>query len=127
VCVCGPKKCNNAQCILRYVSKNGRWEILSTQSSNKVAYYKVTTEKDPKKVDLSKGWQKGEIGRNANPATMKVTFTCTDYVLPETCNECDHLTDASCLSSGHRLYQIKNRYTLICSIFTISLIALFFR
>ena len=57
---------------------------------------------------------------------MKVTFTCTDYALPKTCNECDHLTDASCLSSGNQIYQIANRHVLICNIFAISMIGLFF-
>ena len=77
-------------------------------------------------MDLSKGWQKGEIGRNANPTAMKVTFTCTDYALPKECNECDHLTDASCLSSGNQIYQISNRFVLICNILAISMIGLFF-
>ncbi len=96
------KKCDNAQCVLRYNSKSSRWEILSTRSSNKVAYYRSSQEKDPNKVDLSSGWEKGEIGTNANPASMKVHFTCTSYQPPSTCNQCDHLYDASCLSRGER-------------------------
>ena len=108
------KKCDNAQCILRYAGKSGRWEILSTRSSNKVAYYKTTTEKDPKKVDLSKGWEKGEIGTNTNPTAMTLTFTCTDYAIPASCTECDHLTDTSCLSTGNQIYTVGNSIVFSC-------------
>jgi arylsulfatase A-like enzyme len=93
------KKCNNANCILRYASDTKRWEIISTQSSNKVAYHFANEEKDPQKLGILQGsWTKGEIG--ANPVPTKVTFTCNSASQPASCNVCDHLKDPNCLSKG---------------------------
>ena len=60
--------------------------------------------------NFSKGWEKGEIGKNKDPTAMKVTFTCTDYTVPSSCTECDHLTDSTCLSSSTPKY--KREYSI---------------
>ena len=81
------KKCGNAQCVLRFVKATNRWEIISTQSSNKVAYYKVVQNSNHENVDLSGGWQQGQIGQAPPPTSVK--FSCSRFDPPKTCDVCD--------------------------------------
>lgn len=68
-------------CGIRY--SQGQWQITSSRSSNRVAYFFASQNADPASMSASDTWVKGSIGAN-NPPTVQVS--CSSYTAPSSCD-----------------------------------------